>query len=122
MSGIGEIVEPLDFIERQVTLVIPPLHVSTPAVFHAWDALHDLFQDRLPTDTADENLVNDLEPAAIHVEPALALWRDRIREACGVMPTLAGSGATWFVPGAYGHMAEALPEAHVIETRTVPSS
>lgn len=116
VSGIGEIVQPLDFVDRQVTLVIPPLQVSTPAVYQAWDELHD----RHHTGGAEENLANDLEQAAIHVEPALAVWRDRIREACGVQPTLAGSGATWFVTGAHGHMATAVPEAHVIETRTIP--
>ena len=33
------------------------------------------------------------------VEPALAHWRDRIEELSGVVPVLAGSGATWFLPG-----------------------
>ena len=37
--GIGEIVEPLPVEPLTVTLVVPPLHVSTPAVYRAWDAL-----------------------------------------------------------------------------------
>jgi 4-diphosphocytidyl-2-C-methyl-D-erythritol kinase len=45
--------------------------------------------------------VNDLEIAALAVEPRLALWRDRLAEATGAAPTLAGSGSTWFVEGAY---------------------
>ena len=65
---------------------------------------------------------NDLEPAALVVEPALARWRDRIREASGTAPTLAGSGATWFLRGHHhiaGQIAEALPEATVVLTRTM---
>ena len=68
---------------------MPPLHVSTPAVYRAWDELGG------PTGDG----ANDLEPAALVVEPALARWRDRIGELAGVAPVLAGSGATWFVPG-----------------------
>jgi 4-diphosphocytidyl-2-C-methyl-D-erythritol kinase len=60
---------------------------------------------------------NDLEPAAIVVEPELARWRDRIREAAGVRPVLAGSGATWFLRG-HHDIAAALPEATVVPTRT----
>ncbi len=42
---------------------------------------------------------NDLEPAALEVEPGLKRWRDRIGDLCGVAPVLAGSGATWWVEG-----------------------
>jgi 4-diphosphocytidyl-2-C-methyl-D-erythritol kinase len=90
VTGIGELVEPLAHVERTVTLIAPPLHVSTPAVYRAWDDLGG--------PTADGP--NDLEPAAIRVEPRLAAWRDRIGELTGSTPVLAGSGATWFVDGA----------------------
>jgi 4-diphosphocytidyl-2-C-methyl-D-erythritol kinase len=63
--------------------------VSTPAVYREWDAIGG------PTAVG----VNDLEPAAIRVAPALAAWRDRIGDASGETPILAGSGATWWVPG-----------------------
>ncbi len=89
VTGIGEVVQPLPPVARTVTLVVPPLHVSTPAVYRAWD---DLGGPNAPGP-------NDLEPAAIHVEPRLAEWRDRIGELCGEVPRLAGSGATWFVEG-----------------------
>ena len=39
VRGIGELVEPLAAEPLEVTLVVPPLHVSTPAVYRAWDAL-----------------------------------------------------------------------------------
>ena len=89
VTGIGDVIEPLPSVERIVTLVVPPLHVSTPAVYRAWDELGG------PTAPGP----NDLEPAAIQVEPRLVWWRDRIGELCGQVPRLAGSGATWFVEG-----------------------
>jgi 4-diphosphocytidyl-2-C-methyl-D-erythritol kinase len=107
VQGIGELVEPLPFQPVDITLVIPPLSVSTPAAYRAWDELG------MPT--ADGP--NDLEPAAIVVEPRLARWRDRIREASGERPTLAGSGATWFLRR-HHDLAAALPDAMVVLTRT----
>ena len=89
VTGIGEVVESLADEPRLVTLVVPPIHVSTPAVYRAWDDLGG--------PTADGP--NDLEPAALVVAPELAGWRDRIGELAGVTPVLAGSGATWFVLG-----------------------
>jgi 4-diphosphocytidyl-2-C-methyl-D-erythritol kinase len=89
--GIGEILEPLPFVARTFTLLTPPFGVSTPAVYQAWDRLGG------PTSAG----ANDLEPAALVVEPRLREWRDRLGEITGVTPTLAGSGSTWFVEGAY---------------------
>lgn len=107
VRGIGEIVEPLASEPLDVTLVVPPLHVSTPAVYGAWDDLGG--------PTADGP--NDLEPAALHAVPELAEWRTRIARAAGVAPTLAGSGATWFLPGRHERVAERLDDATVILTR-----
>lgn len=107
VRGIGELVEPLPFVPIDITLVVPPLAVSTPAAYRTWD---DMGMPR-----ADGP--NDLEPAAIAVEPQLARWRDRIREAAGEPPVLAGSGATWFLRG-HHDVAAALPDAIVVLTRT----
>ena len=109
VTGIGEIVDPLRPLWMDVTLVIPPLSCSTPAVYRAWDDLGG------PTDPGP----NDLTAAALVVEPRLAEWRDRIRDAAGEDPVLAGSGATWFLPGQHPSLAEALPDARVVLTRTV---
>jgi 4-diphosphocytidyl-2-C-methyl-D-erythritol kinase len=109
VTGIGEIVEPLDHRDLPVTLVVPPLSVSTPAVYRAWDTLPRAA-------TADAG--NQLEPAALLVEPRLAHWRDRIHEACGIAPALAGSGATWFVLGHHPVLSEALAGDVVVLTRT----
>ena len=89
VTGIGENIEPLPHLDRTFTLVAPPLHVSTPAVYRAWDELGG------PTGES----LNDLEPAALHVEPKLNWWREQIMSLTGVVPVLAGSGATWFVEG-----------------------
>jgi 4-diphosphocytidyl-2-C-methyl-D-erythritol kinase len=112
VSGIGEIVEPLPHEDIVLTLVIPPLAVSTPAAYRAWDDLGGPRSDG----------PNDLEPAALVVEPGLAAWRDRIREAAGAAPVLAGSGATWFLVGDHGHLADALPDAVIVVTRTATHS
>ncbi len=106
VRGIGEIVEPLEPQSLDVTLVIPPIAVSTPAVYQAWDDMG-----------GPRGVENDLEPAALTVAPELVRWRDRIREAAGVQPTLAGSGATWFLRG-HHPIGTAVPEAMVVLTRT----
>lgn len=107
VRGIGESVEPLPLVAEEITLVIPPLAVDTAAAYRAWDSLGG------PSGAG----ANDLEPAALVVEPRLALWRDRIREAAGESPTLAGSGASWFVRG-HRDIAAALAGATVVQTRT----
>lgn len=114
VRGIGEVVEPLPHVDRHVTLVVPPLQVSTPAVYRAWD------------DLGGPNAVgpNDLEAAAIEIEPELARWRDRIGDASGHTPNLAGSGATWFVHGEHTNALAALGNegAEVVAARTVPAT
>jgi 4-diphosphocytidyl-2-C-methyl-D-erythritol kinase len=114
VRGIGELIEPLPVVERSFTLIIPPLAVSTPAVYAAWDALGG------PTAEG----VNDLEPAAIEVEPQLAWWRDSIGNATGETPVLAGSGATWFVDGVHDNALAAVSNegAKVVIVSTTPSS
>ena len=110
VTGIGEIVEPLPLVERIVTLLVPPVHVSTPAVYRAWDDLGG--------PTADGH--NDLEPAALVVAPELVRWRDRIGELSGEVPRLAGSGSTWFVEGKRDDALGALSDegATVVVCRT----
>jgi 4-diphosphocytidyl-2-C-methyl-D-erythritol kinase len=103
VTGAGEVVEPLPFEERAFTLLIPPLAVSTAAVYRAWDDLGG--------PTADGS--NDLEPAALAVAHDLARWRDALGDATGRTPRLAGSGATWFVEGE-------VPGHGRVVVRTVP--
>jgi 4-diphosphocytidyl-2-C-methyl-D-erythritol kinase len=94
VTGIGEILHPLPHSDRTITLIIPPLRVSTPAAYRA---------SRGST--------------------AIAQWRDRIGDRCGHTPTLAGSGATWFVEGEHHNaLADLVDEgAHVALAHAVPS-
>ena len=114
VRGIGEDIEPLPFEPWVVTLVVPPLHVPTPAVYRRWDDLGG------PAGDAG----NDLEPAALAVEPRLRAWRDRIGDAVGERPILAGSGATWFLEGERDSALAPLrgEGAAVIVARATPGS
>ena len=109
VQGTGGSVDPLDFEARTFTLLTPPLHVSTPWVYGAWDDLGG---------PEGEN-GNDLELAALTVEPGLQMWKDRLGEATGLEPRLAGSGCTWFVEGAFPHVS--VPGASVYVARSVPA-
>ena len=122
VGGIGEIVEPLSYKKTDVLLVIPHLAVSTPAVYTAWDALGGPSGDH----------ENDLEPAALAVEPRLAWWRRLVEDTAGRRPRLAGSGGTWWLEGGRDELAEhsrrlsaaviAAGESAVVQlTSTVPS-
>lgn len=108
VEGIGEIITALPSEARDFTLVIPPMSCSTPQVYRAWDDLGGPRADG----------PNDLEPAALRVEPRLAWWRDRIAEVAGLRPSLAGSGATWFLDGHRLELIEALPDAYVVMAAT----
>ena len=89
VTGVGEHIEPLLFEARTFTLVIPPFGCSTAEVYRAWDELGG------PHGPGR----NDLETAALVVEPRLVAWRDGLGAATGQQPQLAGSGSTWFVEG-----------------------
>lgn len=90
VTGIGEVVDALDPVSRTFTLALAPFGCSTVEVYRAWDRLGGPI-------SADG--MNDLEPAALAVEPRLVEWRDRLAAASGARPILAGSGSTWFVEG-----------------------
>lgn len=109
VTGIGEEVTPLPDIERVLTIVTPPFGCSTPAVYARWDELGG------PSGTGG----NDLEPAALDVEPRLVDWRDRVAALTGTAPRLAGSGSTWFFEGDHGAVLAGVPGALVV--RTVPA-
>jgi 4-diphosphocytidyl-2-C-methyl-D-erythritol kinase len=90
VTGIGELLEPLEPLQRTFTLYTPPLHCSTPVVYRRWDELGGPRGEH----------GNDLEPAALSAYPELIEHRERFADATGRRPRLAGSGSTWFVEGA----------------------
>jgi 4-diphosphocytidyl-2-C-methyl-D-erythritol kinase len=104
VGGIGDELDPLPFEARTLTLATPAFGCDTAAVYRAWDDLGG------PTASGP----NDLEPAALVVAPQLAPFRDRLGDATGETPVLAGSGSTWFVPGAH-------PGDGRIVVRTIPA-
>jgi 4-diphosphocytidyl-2-C-methyl-D-erythritol kinase len=110
VTGIGEVLEPLPFVARTFTLCIPPFGVSTPAAYKAWDALGGPAGDG----------PNDLEAGAFVVEPRLAKYRDLLGNHSGIQPTLAGSGSTWFVEGAFD--GEGMIVAHTVPAHNIPWS
>ncbi len=105
VSDIGAEIEPLAHADETYTLLTPPFGCSTEAVYAAWDALGGPSGDN----------GNDLEPAALAVAPELAMWRRELAEATQTAPRLAGSGSTWFVPGAW-------PGQGRLVVRTVPAA
>ncbi len=110
VTGIGEIVSPMPYEARKVTLFLPPMSVSTPTVYREWDAMGG---PKGPNG-------NDLEPAAVSAFPELGKWRDRVETAIGSTLSLAGSGSTWF---AYGHVHQGLdqiPDVQVVYATTRP--
>ena len=83
VTGVGEQVAPLPFEPLTFTLLTPPVHCSTPAVYRAWDDLGG--------PTADGP--NDLEPAALVVAPELARYRDQLGDATGRPPCSPAAAA-----------------------------
>jgi 4-diphosphocytidyl-2-C-methyl-D-erythritol kinase len=88
VTGIGDVLEPMPFVERRLLLLLPPLAMDTAAVYRAYDA---------GAGRSADDAGNDLEAAAVALSPALGEWRDALWAAVGSRPRLAGSGAAWFV-------------------------
>jgi len=105
VSGIGEVVEPLPFVEKTFTLLTPPFGASTPAVYKHWDEMGGPVGDN----------GNDLEPALLSYMPEAEQYKNRLAEISGKIPQLAGSGSTWFVEGSF-------PAEGCQVVKTIPSS
>ena len=86
VSGIGEIIDDAPFEQHTFVLLTPALSVVTAAVYKAFDEGGDA-----------RGGANDLERAALFVEPRLEQWRDLLAKATGKQARLAGSGASWFI-------------------------
>ncbi len=106
VGGVGERVEALEPLALEVSLLLVPLACSTPAVYAQWDRMHPDGSQPLENPVA----VNDLEGAALVVEPGLVRWREAWGRATGLTPRLAGSGSTWFVDEARPDLAGPFPD------------
>jgi 4-diphosphocytidyl-2-C-methyl-D-erythritol kinase len=104
LRGRGELLEPVALAgELHVVIATPGFALSTPAVFRAWDDLAGSGRSRTVAAPAAvghlvPDLVNDLEPAAERVAPALVPFREALRAAAGAEPLLAGSGSSYWLP------------------------
>jgi 4-diphosphocytidyl-2-C-methyl-D-erythritol kinase len=86
VRGIGDLVERLEPQLLAIVVATPEFDCATADVYRAWDELGG------PRDA-----VNDLQPAAQHVEPRLADFRREVEAAAGASAILAGSGSSYAV-------------------------
>jgi 4-diphosphocytidyl-2-C-methyl-D-erythritol kinase len=86
VRGTGDVIEPVEQPETFVVIATPRFACVTADVYRAWDDLGG------PHDGP-----NELEAAAVHVEPRLAAFRRAIEDAASVTPVLAGSGSSYAV-------------------------
>lgn len=105
-TGRGEIVQPFEPARRHVVLLIlPGLHVSTPAVYRQFDAMPPPPDDGapdfqgwspLPALELLPLLRNDLEPPAFSLHPDLGRLRADLEQRLGRIVRMTGSGSTLF--------------------------
>lgn len=88
VEGIGDVVTPLDYHYREITLLLPDFAISTAEVYRSFDELGTLVRDT----------TNDLEIASATVEPRLGRLLEWARAQFDDV-RLCGSGSTIFVVG-----------------------
>lgn len=129
MRGRGELLEPVRVPRLHVVIATPRFGCATPDVYRAWDELGGPRSPRsVRAPGFGGELVNDLEPAAEHVEPRLARFRAELEDALGRPAVLCGSGssfAAWFESAGTAREAAAaararLDAAGVWATATLP--
>ncbi len=125
MTGVGDVLEALSPTQPlHLVIATPTFGCSTPAVYKAWDRLHGPTSDRAiaaPTGWAGcaTEFRNDLEPAAILVEPRLVAFREALALITEGEPMLCGSGSSycvWFETRAAADAA-ASEAARVLDVR-----
>jgi len=107
-TGIGDQLTPVASPRLHFVLLLPPFGLSTAKVYAACDAPR-LTEGDAPTSmpftkvvsgrdlAVPETFVNDLEPAAMQVEPRLAHLRDKVVAAGYPAVRMSGSGSALFV-------------------------
>ncbi|HYH51068.1 MAG TPA: hypothetical protein VEG38_16085 [Acidimicrobiia bacterium] len=109
-----------------LVVAVPQFPLNTAAVYRAWDELGGPSSDRavaLPEALTAPGmpgvLVNDLEPAAEHVEPRLRPFREALELLAGAPALLAGSGSAYVVPVASPAQAAVLANQVSAELRAL---
>ncbi len=112
VGGVGEHVERLPgSSDYAVAVVVPPFELSTAAVYRRWDELggpsgSELGGRHLPGSLRGHGpLVNDLQPAAVALEPALGDWLADTGRTWGQPVAMSGSGPALF--SLFGTVVEA---------------
>ncbi len=115
VTGRGETVHRLEPLTGfALGLVVPPVELSTPAVFREWDRLGEPAGPETassglpPAVRSYAPLVNDLYPAAVSLMPELDDWRHELQHRWERPVAMSGSGPTlfaWFVDRAEAESA-----------------
>jgi 4-diphosphocytidyl-2C-methyl-D-erythritol kinase len=107
-----------------LVVAVPPFALGTAAVYRAWDELGGPSSTRavpLPEGLGGfglpDDLVNDLEPAAEHLEPRLRPFREALEALAGAPALLAGSGSAYVVPVATPGRAAVVASQAGVELR-----
>ncbi len=130
VSAFGNVIERVRPCPATVVLILPPFGCETGAVYRVFDELglgpgFSNMADRIRDQATQGNLtslVNDLQPAAEHLHPALAIIRHRLQDALGQPVSLSGSGSTMFLLNPKADMAmieQLVPDCRVIVTKTL---
>lgn len=103
VAGRGDVVEALDLLAGfALAVVVPPIEVSTPAVFRKWDELGGPTglavpeKDLPPVLRGDGDLVNDLYPAATALAALVDEWRMELVDGWGRPVMMSGSGPSLY--------------------------
>jgi len=106
VRGVGEQIEALPRpITGWATIVMPPVHCDTHEVYEAWSRCERV--EKRPTAarlstlyrTAGDlmpRLYNDLEPAAMLIQPDLARIHEDLSKLAGAPVRMTGSGSAFF--------------------------
>jgi len=112
---------------RWAVLVLPAIHMPTPAVYKRFDQMNlgdpATLRDepdwkswtQLPALDLLPLLVNDLEPPAFAISPDLAALRQSIEQSLGQPVRMSGSGSSLFT--LYDHEPDAAAAADAVSTR-----
>ncbi len=126
-TGRGEIVRPIaPPLARYALLVLPDLHISTPAVYGKFDEMRlgsELIDEdwsmwtMLPAEQLLPRLINGLEAPAFALEPSLAKIRAETEQQLGRTVRMSGSGSSLFT--LFDDESTAMQSAKMVSLRTV---
>jgi 4-diphosphocytidyl-2-C-methyl-D-erythritol kinase len=128
MRGRGDVLDRVELAgDLHVVVATPPIHLATPPVFRAWDAMGGPRSPRtVPPPPAVAHLVdelaNDLEVAAESVAPGIAEFRSAFERLAGGPVVMAGSGSSYWTPVPDADVAAALAARARDELRVAASA